>query len=256
MNKYIFLMLLILGVAPYCKAQFGQFKLIAHRGGVVDDNTDENSIASIEKAAAKGYYMVELDVRMTKDSVLIVQHDRDLKRFFGVDKRVDELNWDELHSFKSTNGHIIQKLSDMLRVASDKGLQVMIDLKIPGYHPHRFEEIYTTLSDFHLADQALIIPSEDATDCFRGKIKLSCTRKQIEDYQQRKDYAAKHYYLFSNPSPEDFQWAKSNNIQVVGVINYHPSKEDNYEKVARELKETGVEYIQLDSRFDKFFRKR
>lgn len=247
------MMFLLLGATLCCEAQFDHVKLIAHRGGVVDDQTDENSIASIAKAAAKGYYMVELDVRMTKDSVLIVHHDRDLKRFFGVDKRVDTLNWDALRSFKSANGHTVQRLDDMLRVAADNGLQVMIDLKIPGYQPRRFEEIYTLLTDLHLADQALIIPTEEATDYFRGKIKLSCTRKQIEDYQQRSDYAAQHYYLFANPSADDFQWAKRNNIQVVGVINYHPSREDNYEESARALKEIGVEYIQLDSRFDKFF---
>ncbi|NGM67068.1 glycerophosphodiester phosphodiesterase [Sphingobacterium sp. SGR-19] len=253
MNKYILMTLLLLGVTLCCKAQFGHVKLIAHRGGVVDEQTDENSIASIEKAAAKGYYMVELDVRMTKDSVLIVHHDRDLKRFFGVDKKVDALNWDVLRSLKSANGHTIQKLEDMLRVAADRRLQVMIDLKIQGYQSRRFEEIYTLLSDLHLADRALIIPTEEATDFFRGKIKLSCTKMQIEDYQQRSDYAAQHYYLFSNPSPDDFQWAKRNNIQVVGVINYHPSKKDNYEESAKALKEIGVEYIQLDSRFDKFF---
>src|SRR5690606_41746115 len=65
--------------------------ILAHRGGVVDMHTDENSRASIEKAATDGYYMVELDVRMTRDSVLIVHHDRNMQRFFRSEEHTSEL---------------------------------------------------------------------------------------------------------------------------------------------------------------------
>lgn len=254
MNKYILLLLLLIGAASHCYGQFGEFKLIAHRGGVVDQHIDENSIASIKKAAANGYYMVELDVRTTKDAVLIVHHDRNMQRFFGVDKIVEDLNWDELRTFKSANGHTVQKLGDILQLAKSEGLQVMIDLKIRGNQQKQFEAIYTMLTDLDLAQQALIIPSEEATDYFRGKIKLSCTRKQIESYQQREDYSPQHYYLFANPSPEDFSWAKAHDIQVVGVLNYRASSEANYKKKAAALIDLGVQYIQLDSRFDEFFK--
>ncbi|MBD1426940.1 glycerophosphodiester phosphodiesterase family protein [Sphingobacterium arenae] len=255
MKRYILWLLFILGAAPYVQAQFGDIKLIAHRGGVVDEHTDENSIASVKKAAAAGYYMVELDVRMTRDSVLIVHHDRNLRRFFEIDKLVDELDWNELRTFKSANGHVVEKFSDMLSLAKAEGLQVMIDLKIQGNHQKQFSEIYDQLVDLDLAEKALIIPTEEATDYFRGKIKVSCTRKQIEAYQQRGDYSPQHYYLFANPSKEDYLWATANGIQVVGVLNYRPSNPDNYRQTAAYLSSLGVEYIQLDSQFADFFKK-
>lgn len=256
MSKCIIWLFLIFGTAYCAQAQFGSTKLIAHRGGIVDSVTDENSIASVKKAAKAGYYMVELDVRMTRDSVLVVHHDRDLKRFFEIDRQVQDLDWEELRTIRSANGHVIEKYSDMVALAKRVGLQVMVDLKIQGNHPKKFEEIYNQLLANELSREALIIPTEEATDYFRGKVKLSCTRQQVEDYQKRNDYSANHYYYFGNPSKEDFKWACANGIQVVGVINYRSSLADHYQQIAQDLKDLGVEYIQLDSRFSTYFKKK
>lgn len=46
-------------------------KLIGHRGGVVDSSYTENSMPALETAVKRGYYMVETDVRLTKDNQLI-----------------------------------------------------------------------------------------------------------------------------------------------------------------------------------------
>lgn len=253
MKNYILWLLLILGTVPYAKAQFGDIKLIAHRGGVVDEHTDEHSLAAIEKAAQQGYYMVELDVRSTKDGILVVHHDKDLKRFFNVDKLLADLTWEEMRRYTSTNGHQIQELQTMLALCRSRGLQVMIDLKISGSDQSLFECIYDMLHLHGMADQALIIPSAEATDYFRGKIKLSCTRQQLETYQTRDDYSPAHYYLFANPSPEDFEWAVAHHIQVVGAINYRASSGVDYAALAKKLIELGVGYVQLDSRFAKYF---
>ncbi|MDD4776980.1 MAG: glycerophosphodiester phosphodiesterase family protein [Fermentimonas sp.] len=65
-----------------CKTEVEEttVKLIAHRGGVVNDSIQENSREAIINAAERGYWAVELDMRMTADSVLIAHHDRNLKR--------------------------------------------------------------------------------------------------------------------------------------------------------------------------------
>jgi len=46
------------------------YYLIAHRGGVVDGNIPENSLRAIKTAAERGYRMIEIDMRLTKDNVL------------------------------------------------------------------------------------------------------------------------------------------------------------------------------------------
>lgn len=255
MKNYAIMLLLCLGAAFQSQAQYGDVKLIAHRGGVVDDTTDENSLASVKKAAEQGFAMVELDVRTTKDGVLVVHHDRNLSRFFQVNDNVADLLWKDLRLLRSANGHQIQLLETMLQLCRSEGLQVMIDLKVQGHQQHQFEKIYALLVEHGLADQALIIPTEEATDYFRGKIKLSCTRAQIEAYQLRQDYSPAHYYLFANPSPDDFNWAKSNSIQVVGVINYRTNSEVDYKKTAKYLQQLGVKWVQLDSMFAHYFKK-
>ena len=55
-------------------------ELIAHRGGVVNSKSPENSLKALNEAINRGYYMVEVDVRLTKDGVLITHHDKDFKR--------------------------------------------------------------------------------------------------------------------------------------------------------------------------------
>ena len=254
MSRFVITWLFVTALISGVYAQSSEVKLIAHRGGVVDEHTDENSLAAVRKAAEQGYYMVELDVRLTKDSVLVVHHDRNLVRFFNREEKLSEQTWEKLRVYETANGHKVQKLEAMLQLCKEVGLQVMIDFKIDGEHPALFEKVYSLMKIYGLDRTGLIIPSAEATDYFRGKIKLSCTRGQIEAYQKRKDYSAAHYYLFANPSLEDYRWAVENNIQIVGAINYHTDKRGGYEELANKLKALGVKYVQLDSQFARFFR--
>ncbi len=52
--------------------------VVAHRGDWRD--APENSIWAIKKAIEKGADMVEIDLAMTKDSVLILMHDKIIDR--------------------------------------------------------------------------------------------------------------------------------------------------------------------------------
>jgi glycerophosphoryl diester phosphodiesterase len=61
-------------------------RLIAHRGGIVDDIHAENSRGSIEEAIKRGYWMIEVDVRATLDGEPVLQHDATLERFYGASR--------------------------------------------------------------------------------------------------------------------------------------------------------------------------
>jgi hypothetical protein len=79
----------------------------AHRG--VHDNIriPENSIIAF-KEALNNKLNIELDVQLTKDNILIVFHDNNLKRMTGIDKNINELTYNELRNLKllNTNEHI------------------------------------------------------------------------------------------------------------------------------------------------------
>ncbi|MEA5018421.1 MAG: glycerophosphodiester phosphodiesterase family protein [Erysipelotrichaceae bacterium] len=78
----------------------------AHRG-LHNKDIPENTLAAFQSAIDHGYGF-ELDVQRTKDNVLVVMHDFDLKRACNVDKKVSELNYDELKELYvfNSNQHI------------------------------------------------------------------------------------------------------------------------------------------------------
>ena len=65
---------------------------IAHRG-LYDaaQGIPENSLAAF-RAAAEGGYGAELDTRLTKDGVVVVSHDSNIRRITGPDVTVESLD--------------------------------------------------------------------------------------------------------------------------------------------------------------------
>jgi glycerophosphoryl diester phosphodiesterase len=63
-------------------------KVIGHRGAAA--YAPENTLESFREAKRRGAAWVEIDVKLTADSVPIVMHDASLKRTMGVDRLVAE----------------------------------------------------------------------------------------------------------------------------------------------------------------------
>ena len=71
--------------------------VIAHRGDW--RNNPENSIAAIESVIRMGVDMVELDVKMTKDSVLVLMHDQSINRMTDGQGMIMDMTYDSLMTF-------------------------------------------------------------------------------------------------------------------------------------------------------------
>ncbi len=240
-------------------AEHQDYFLIAHRGGVVDSVKAENSLPALQAAFERGYKMAEVDMRLTKDAVLIIHHDDNFKRYFGVDRKVSEMTWKEISSLKSDKGgSAVLQLEDALKYCKGK-LQVMIDNKIPGNDTLLFGKVVLLLKKYGLDKETLMIGTDESTGFFTGKIKLSCTRKQLEDNMQKPGYSPDHYYLFGNDlNKEDVLWAKQNGILAVGVVNAWRYRNSNNameeaQQHIQQLKSTGLSHFQIDSQFDRFF---
>lgn len=112
-------LLLLLAILPGKSRNTAPFDrtTYAHRGLHTNDGqVPENSIAAF-RAAVQAGYGVELDVQFTADKQIVVFHDSDLKRMCGIDKRVDELTYDELSELRllDSDQHI-PLLSEVLEV--------------------------------------------------------------------------------------------------------------------------------------------
>ena len=69
-------------------------QITAHRGA--SGKAPENTLASVNQAIADGTDWVEIDVQETKDGVVIVAHDSDLKKVSGVDTKIWDATAEEL----------------------------------------------------------------------------------------------------------------------------------------------------------------
>jgi len=104
----------------------------AHRGAHMDNF--ENSLASIYEAIVLGVDIVELDVRTTKDSILVLMHDSKIDRTTTGKGKVEDLTLAELKSYrlKSPYGRIseeaIPTFEEALKIIKGK-IMVDIDMK-------------------------------------------------------------------------------------------------------------------------------
>lgn len=71
--------------------------VVAHRGDW--RNAPENSLFAIKNCIKMGVDMVEIDIRMTKDSVLILMHDATINRTTSGKGSVSAYTWKELQQF-------------------------------------------------------------------------------------------------------------------------------------------------------------
>lgn len=69
-----------------------------HRG-FCGEGQMENTLGSLLAASAKGYEMVEFDVRLTRDYVPVLYHDKNLKRLHQVPIEVRFLTLQQLRTF-------------------------------------------------------------------------------------------------------------------------------------------------------------
>lgn len=104
-----------------CKSTFGTSKIefadnpvVAHRGAWKTQNLPENSIAALKQAISLGCTGSEFDVRMTKDEILIVNHDA---IFEGM--VIEETTYADLKTKRLTNGETLPTLKMYLEAGME-----------------------------------------------------------------------------------------------------------------------------------------
>ncbi len=110
-----------------------QNRYFAHRG-LYDPSIGipENSLAAFRRAAEHGYG-VELDVRMTRDGVLVISHDVNLKRMTGVDFNVEAHDYDDMHALRlEGTDEGVPLFADALDILCAAEVPVIVEIKSTG----------------------------------------------------------------------------------------------------------------------------
>ncbi len=106
--KYVFILLL---VTCNVMAQTMNTKVIAHRGAWKEFNLPQNSIAALKKSIEVKCFGTEFDVHLTKDNIVVVNHDHD---FYGLN--IETTNYSDLLIKKHANGEKLPTLNDFYLV--------------------------------------------------------------------------------------------------------------------------------------------
>ena len=128
-------------------------KIVSHRGEHDNIRVYENTIAAFDRALGQGTWGIEFDVRWTRDLQPVVAHDPDLKRVFGIETTIAEVELEELRS----QCPAVPLLSEVV-AKYGKQMHFMIELKEEIYpDPDRQNSIFKDClsgllprTDFHL----------------------------------------------------------------------------------------------------------
>lgn len=175
-------------------------------------NFPENSLPAIESVIAMGADIVEIDVKMTKDSVLILSHDQSLTRctnfkgVFGKDKSplVSDLNYDEICRLRMKRGHgittdtlHIPTLRQALELCRDR-ICVNID-----HAQNYYDEVLAIAAELGVTHQILMKDSRplEVIEAERAKYSRNTMYMPIVNVQTPRGQQLLQSYLDSGVTP-------------------------------------------------------
>jgi glycerophosphoryl diester phosphodiesterase len=135
---------------------FAQNKILvtAHRGDW--RNAPENSLKAFEYAAAMGVDVIELDLKKTKDSEIVIMHDGTIDRTTNGKGKPADYTLEELKKFGLKNGlgrvtnNRIPTLRQVMLAVKGKDVKINLD-KSYDYYP----ETYAILKETGTLNQAI-----------------------------------------------------------------------------------------------------
>lgn len=237
-----------------------EFHLIAHRGGVVDATRAENSEGAILAAIEQGYWMIEVDIRRTRDGSLVLHHDANLQKRFGDSRRLEELSLAEALALKGRGDDRIVTLARLCEMVRGR-IRLMLDVKSDNWPAEVYTELRETLGAASLLDTCWVLGGGATKRAFEGRAGLSIGRKDLHELLASGENADGRFLfeLASEMNQQSLDMARRAGIPAVAAVNtfrYTMAKRDEEagpaEDVAR-LRGLGVTHYQIDSRYAKLF---
>ncbi len=228
------------------------FIVIAHRGDHVE--VPENTIAAYENGIKNGVDYVEIDLRTTKDSVLVIMHDATVDRMTNGKGKISELTYAEIRKLKvvdkrkdSTKTYSVPSFEEVLKICRGK-IYIYLDFKdasvrqsyemIKKYGMEKQVIVYIN-SPFQYREWRRLVPSmpvmlslpdhiknEDQLKDFLIKYPLELLDGDYSDYSAAMVKAAiaagKTTWPDIQSPNEDRNWDKALELGFKGLQTDHP----------------------------------
>lgn len=134
--------------------------LSAHRGDT--QSAAENSLQAVRSSVEQGVDAVEIDVQLTKDGVVVLHHDYNLRRMTGESRRVNELTYEEVARLSLGNRanqleeiERIPMLAEVLAEVQGKA-KLIIDLKPYGPGGELAVQVVSLIEQFDMVQDCYI----------------------------------------------------------------------------------------------------
>ncbi|KAF2014944.1 tubulin-domain-containing protein [Aaosphaeria arxii CBS 175.79] len=106
---------------------------IAHRG--YKAQFPENTLGAFKGAVEVGAEALETDLHISKDGVVVLSHDKDLKRCFGRQEKIIDCDWEFLSKLKTLKEphQSMPRLLDLLEYLAEPGKEeiwLLLDIKL------------------------------------------------------------------------------------------------------------------------------
>jgi glycerophosphoryl diester phosphodiesterase len=210
-NKTIFTLLLFLGLSSLAQEtkldhilddyhNHPELVLVAaHRA--TNPNYPENSLAAIAESIRIGVDIVEIDIRKSKDGVLVIMHDKTIDRTTNGSGKVDDFTLAELKEFRLKFGNDITDeqiptFEEVLQLTKDKML-LDVDFKLEGEASVR--QTFDLIEKYGMEDQILFFlydyPETVQYQKLNRKIKImprAYSRKDIRAIRKLQDISIIH----------------------------------------------------------------
>ena len=166
MRKLI-LLFFALCLAAGAYAQTQTIRAFSHRGGRLE--RDENTLVAFQESWDAGYTGFETDIRMTKDGVLYLTHDRTLERTTNGTGTFEEKTAAEIGQLRTKKGNKILSFNDFCAFLDGKdNLYVEFEFKttpVELYPQARLEEyvekVYSAVKAIRTNNSQLVFTSSD-----------------------------------------------------------------------------------------------
>ena len=193
----------------------------AHRGlHNAEKGVPENSMAAFRKAVEQGYG-IELDLHLSKDGKLVVEHDDTLTRTCGDSRTIEDSLWEELRELRlEGTEERLPLLEDVLALVDGK-VPLLLEAKVVRNHAALAAAIQRQMQNYHglwcvesFDPRALLWFRRHAPRTVRGQLEGN-VRKTGSDLSpvvnfalgnllfhviSRPDFVAYHYKDHRNPS--------------------------------------------------------
>ena len=138
--------------------------VICHRGDW--RNYPENSIPAIESVIKMGADIVELDIAITSDSVLVLQHDRTIDRCTTGKGKIIDMTYEEIQKYYLKNAHGARNSLDLKVPTLREALEVCKDrivVNIDKGYDH-YDMVLAIAEEMGVAEQILIKGNKSLAD--------------------------------------------------------------------------------------------